>query len=348
MAEDSLRHFDMRRIERLERADKVAKKDSCIAANVHEFENAHRARMIARSLGSPDQIDEVVVENATKKRLKKAGVLDDPVDEQLHRHFFMLADISPRVYAIMMRNGLDGCKALGSLADRMSRTLLNYGDSIQKGRAKRNDDQRTGPALSTNSSSEHDPEAEDAKYLEDYDRARRAAQLAGARRQFEEEKAVWAALSPEVQAEYIRYEKEHMAWSKDFSVETRPPDVGDEYYDFDYLPHLALEHFTDDERERSLQPPEPEKPELEPPQDGAGYDLATFEDQPAPCQTREAAAAVTLVDPGAESSVPSLIIESARHWEEHLNLERRFADADISIRRIYHDTFELDPQLELA
>ena len=106
-------HDCFKKIERLEKSQQVAQGESCFAANVEEFENSFPARVMARALGRSDQIDEVVVENAMKKRLKNAGVLGDPVLEQMHRQFFMLADLSPRFYAITMNCDLAGAKVFG-------------------------------------------------------------------------------------------------------------------------------------------------------------------------------------------------------------------------------------------
>jgi hypothetical protein len=227
-----------------------------------------------------------------------------------------------------------GYKALGSLKNDTSRTILKFAESIQENRAERTAGRCQHAPESATSAAKYNPEADNAKDLEDYHREKRAARLAGARLQFEQEKAEWKAYSPDIQAEFIRYEKESIAWDKDHAAPMpRRPDLGHVYYDLDYLRYVAPEHFTDEERAESLQPPEPEKPELEPPADGAGYELAPLEKQPVARINDAVAAGAVSEHPITERPIAPDLELSGRHWGDYLMSGGPLANAALDLCR---------------
>lgn len=356
MAKDQTPKYGKRRLARLEEAERFAQSESCFASNVEEYEGAFQAGLMTIAVGDEKTVHPVVLEHVMDKRLKEMGVKGDPINEAIARQFYMLNSLSPKLAHAMMHNGASGFKTVGPVLFRLIRETQNLAQYLSDQKTARSEANHASPA---GTPAEIDLEVEDAKFLE-FARPLREAEEAEARRlrdaereealkrQYIEELAEWKAYSPEIQAEFIRYEKEEIAWTRDPNApKPRRPDLGRDYEFFDFIRHFAPDHFSDEDREDSLQPPELEISYPPPPVDGDGCDLASHEEVATGLATALATAGSpptpTLLAPELEPPTLSIVDESSRDWIERLESDRRRADEDARERRAFLENFKLEP-----
>jgi hypothetical protein len=245
--------LDERGAKRLERAEEIAKKEDCRAASAEEFETTYRAKLLADGLREGERLSDVVVEHARKKFIDAAGG-DDPIRRKLAGRMFDLDLQTAKFHATLAKQGPSGYKIAGAVANRMDRNVLDYATTLLRSASKAQRPAAPAP--------DPEPEAEDRRRLAEYRERRQARGDEVVRQLWRDEKAAWDALKAEDREALIRYQLGCLKakpgeWPDHPEIE--PNDA------FDFVPYLAPERFTDDDRRQSgLEPPPGWKQEVGP------------------------------------------------------------------------------------
>jgi hypothetical protein len=255
--------LDERGAKRLERAEEIAKKDDCRAASVQEFETTYRAKLVADGLREGDRLSDVVVEHARNRFIDNAGG-DDPIRRMLAGRMFDLDLQTAKFHATLAKQGPSGYKIAGAVANKMDRNVLDIATTLLRFPPKAQRPAAPAP--------DPEPEAEDRRRLAEYRELQQARGDEVVRQLWRDEKAAWDALKAEDREALIRYQLGRLKAKPD-EWPDHPEIESDDAFDF--IPYLAPERFTDDDRIRSgWEPPPGWKQEVGPPSTAAPFEPA--------------------------------------------------------------------------